>query len=90
MRECNVFCVTLLTLALVSLGIKANSKENGSIEPLRRTSEYTVAAYIWPSCHDDSMGREVLWPDGTEILVFLVIISRRSHCGDMNWIMTRK
>ena len=65
MRECNVFCVTLLTLALVSLGIKANSKENGSIEPLRRTSEYTVAAYIWPSCHDDSMGREVLWPDGT-------------------------
>ena len=26
--------------------------------------EYIVAAYIWPSCHDDTMGREVLWPDG--------------------------
>ena len=26
--------------------------------------EYIVAAYIWPSCHDDAMGREVLWPDG--------------------------
>ena len=26
--------------------------------------EYIVAAYIWPSCHDDAMAREVLWPDG--------------------------
>ena len=27
--------------------------------------EYYVAAYIWPSCHDDSLGRDKLWPDGT-------------------------
>ena len=26
--------------------------------------EYDVAAYIWPSCHDDPMGREVLWGEG--------------------------
>ena len=26
--------------------------------------EYIVAAYIWPSCHDDAMAREALWPDG--------------------------
>lgn len=26
--------------------------------------EYIVAAYIWPSCHDDAMAREVLWPEG--------------------------
>ena len=26
--------------------------------------EYIVAAYIWPSCHDDAMAREVLWSDG--------------------------
>ena len=26
--------------------------------------EYIVAAYIWPSCHDDTMAREVLWPEG--------------------------
>ena len=26
--------------------------------------EYYVAAYIWPSCHDDAMGREHLWGDG--------------------------
>jgi hypothetical protein len=28
-------------------------------------NDYYVAAYVWPSCHDDSMGREKLWPDGT-------------------------
>ena len=27
-------------------------------------SKYTVAAYIWPSCHDDPLGHEVLWPEG--------------------------
>lgn len=26
--------------------------------------EYIVAAYIWPSCHDDAIAREVLWPEG--------------------------
>lgn len=27
---------------------------------------YTVAAYIWPSCHDDKrLGHEILWPEGT-------------------------
>jgi hypothetical protein len=28
-------------------------------------SNYYVAAYIWPSCHDDSLGREKLWTEGT-------------------------
>ncbi|HUX97334.1 MAG TPA: glycoside hydrolase family 99-like domain-containing protein [Bacteroidales bacterium] len=28
-------------------------------------SDYYVAAYIWPSCHNDSLGREKLWPEGT-------------------------
>jgi hypothetical protein len=28
-------------------------------------SEYFVAAYIWPSCHDDSLGRTKLWSEGT-------------------------
>jgi hypothetical protein len=27
-------------------------------------SNYTVAAYIWPSCHDEPRSREVLWPQG--------------------------
>jgi len=27
------------------------------------SEEYYVAAYIWPSCHDEEMSREVLWPE---------------------------
>ena len=26
--------------------------------------EYLVAAYIWPSCHDDSLAHKYLWPEG--------------------------
>ena len=26
--------------------------------------DYFVCAYVWPSCHDDSLAREWLWPDG--------------------------
>jgi len=28
-------------------------------------NDYYVAAYIWPSCHDEPMSREVLWREGT-------------------------
>lgn len=27
-------------------------------------NEYLVAAYIWPSCHDDSLAHEYLWEEG--------------------------
>ena len=51
----------LLALLLSSGFVSAKSGDkDGNMFP-----EYTVAAYIWPSCHDDPMGREVLWPDGT-------------------------
>jgi len=26
--------------------------------------DYLVAAYIWPSCHDDPLARKKLWPEG--------------------------
>ncbi|MDR1224166.1 MAG: glycoside hydrolase family 99-like domain-containing protein [Tannerella sp.] len=29
-----------------------------------RNSKYYVAAYIWPSCHDDPLAHEKLWPEG--------------------------
>ena len=29
-----------------------------------KDSPYYVAAYVWPSCHDDPRGREVFWPEG--------------------------
>ncbi len=29
-----------------------------------KDSPYYVAAYVWPSCHNDPRGQEVLWPEG--------------------------
>ena len=29
-----------------------------------KDSSYYVAAYVWPSCHNDPRGQEVLWPEG--------------------------
>jgi hypothetical protein len=34
-------------------------------EEKKADNEYYVAAYIWPSCHDDPLGKEMLWPEGT-------------------------
>lgn len=45
-----------LTLLIVACALVACNKEE--------KKDYYVAAYIWPSCHDDAMGREYLWPDG--------------------------
>jgi hypothetical protein len=42
-----------------SSGIQSTGKEDTP-----EKSNYYVAAYIWPSCHDDPLGREKLWPDG--------------------------
>lgn len=27
-------------------------------------SDYYVCAYVWPSCHDDSLARKWIWPEG--------------------------
>ena len=28
------------------------------------SNNYYVAAYVWPSCHDEPKGREYIWPEG--------------------------
>ena len=43
-----------------SSGVQSPQHEEKQAE-----SDYYVAAYVWPSCHDDSLGREKLWPEGT-------------------------
>ena len=47
-------CLSLLLILLLSSFTNGNNK-----------SDYTVAAYIWPSCHNDPMGERVLWGDKT-------------------------
>ena len=29
-----------------------------------RQPDYYVCAYVWPSCHDDSLAHQWLWPEG--------------------------
>jgi glycosyltransferase involved in cell wall biosynthesis len=39
----------------------------GCTQPSKKASaknDYYVAAYVWPSCHDDPKAREKLWSDG--------------------------
>jgi hypothetical protein len=43
-----------------SSGVRSSQPEE---KPAK--SDYYVAAYVWPSCHDDPLGREKLWPEGT-------------------------
>jgi len=33
-------------------------------KPQQAKDDYYVAAYIWPSCHDDPLAREHIWPAG--------------------------
>jgi hypothetical protein len=48
----------IILLVTIALTLVACSKKE-SIGP-----DYYVAAYVWPSCHDDAMAREYLWPEG--------------------------
>lgn len=51
----------LLVLVFLS-GIILWACSQQKTEPVRH--DYLVAAYIWPSCHDDPLARKKLWPEG--------------------------
>ena len=51
--------IVLVNLFGCSSGVQSPQQKEKSVQ-----SDYYVAAYIWPSCHDDSLGREMLWPEG--------------------------
>ncbi|MBR4849513.1 MAG: glycoside hydrolase family 99-like domain-containing protein [Alistipes sp.] len=46
------FLLFAVAITIVACGEKAQKPD------------YYVAAFIWPSCHDDATAREHLWPDG--------------------------
>jgi hypothetical protein len=49
----------LMALNLLA-GCSGTAPENSKIKP----DEVLVAAYVWPSCHDEPRSREVFWPAG--------------------------
>ena len=56
-----IICVYLTVL----LGLAASCVTQSSNEqfPVKK-NDYHVAAYVWPSCHNDPMGQKELWPEG--------------------------
>ena len=52
----NTFCFSCLVFLIECNSV--STKDNLSKQ------DYIVAAYVWPSCHDESMSREKLWGEG--------------------------
>jgi hypothetical protein len=53
-----MFIITLIILGCTSAAQARQKKQTA------KNSKYYVAAYIWPSCHDEETSRKI-WPDGT-------------------------
>ncbi len=60
---------TLILILTFSCSPTGNSGDNDIGQKTDNTpekdDEYTVAAYIWPSCHHDDRFGDMLWPEGT-------------------------
>ena len=53
-----------LLLAFVIFAPKVVTAQAASEKEKPSTGNYYVAAYVWPSCHDDSLARKKLWSAG--------------------------
>lgn len=53
---------TIVLIIALSLCLPTAAQKRRDSKP--KSPEYNVAAYIWPSCHDDPVGRRVLWGEG--------------------------
>jgi len=50
----------LVIISGCSSGVQSPQQEEKPVK-----NAYYVAAYIWPSCHNDSLAMDKLWPEGT-------------------------
>lgn len=57
---------TLICVIFSIIMISCNNKEgdDNDHQDKKQENEYTVAAYVWPSCHHDERFGDMLWPDG--------------------------
>ena len=61
----NSFAKLSAFIAIIILSGCSRAVQSPDKEEKPSKNDYYVAAYIWPSCHDDSLGREKLWSEGT-------------------------
>jgi len=64
MKKRSIYSLFLLAGIILFYGCQGSVSPAGQ-EDAKGKNEYYVAAYIWPSCHDDPMARVKLWPEGT-------------------------
>ncbi|MDE5646807.1 MAG: glycoside hydrolase family 99-like domain-containing protein [Muribaculaceae bacterium] len=57
----NLFYMAAAMAAITMTGCSGNTASTPSADT---TDDYYVAAFVWPSCHDDSLGHKYLWGDG--------------------------
>lgn len=55
---------TIATVCGLLLLSAAACTDRNAETGIRTTDGYIVAAYIWPSCHDDSLAHRYLWSEG--------------------------
>lgn len=66
MKNKNLIFIVLLILVLSGCSEPAKKVAENQVNSENQVNnDYYVAAYIWPSCHDDPLGREKLWSEGT-------------------------
>lgn len=58
MKKSRIISVCAVLLAMLATVVSCKPKQHQS------NNDYIVAAYIWPSCHDDSLAHEYLWEEG--------------------------
>jgi len=58
----NIFLTVLCLCGVIFANGCASVAQKNS--PAKSNEGYSVAAYVWPSCHDEPMSREALWGDG--------------------------
>lgn len=56
--------VSLVMAGMAAMGAVSCGGVVSSMEESVSGDDYYVAAFVWPSCHDDSLGRLYLWPEG--------------------------
>jgi hypothetical protein len=54
-----------LTLSGNIISCTSQKQADNNKASTKAGENYTVAAYVWPSCHHDERFGDMLWPDGT-------------------------
>lgn len=58
----NLLYAAAAMAAMTMTGCSGNTASTSTVSD--KTDDYYVAAFVWPSCHDDSLGHKYLWGDG--------------------------